>query len=119
MIIFQTIIFWKNFFNDSEENNISISEKSENNESYTSLLEFIIDTLKLNLSETLAKQKRIKLLKKIFGFISGMSYSNSLFTALINLLSDNPDYPNYKFSLKYSFIIFSILVLALFYLVCL
>ena len=32
-----------------------------------------------------------------------MSYSNSLFTALINLLSDNPKYPNYKFSLKILF----------------
>ena len=94
--------FLKIFFNDSENNNIPDSEESKF-EISSSLIDSVFVTLKLNLRETLTKKKRIKLLKKIFGFISGMSYSNSLFTALINLLSDNPKYPNYKFSLKILF----------------
>ena len=94
--------FLKIFFNDSENNNIPDSNESKF-EISNSLIDSVFVTLKLNLCETLTKKKRIKLLKKIFGFISGMSYSNSLFTALINLLSDNPKYPNYKFSLKILF----------------
>ena len=94
--------FLKIFFNDSENNNIPDSEESKF-EISSSLIDSVFVTLKLNLRESLTKKKRIKLLKKIFGFISGMSYSNSLFTALINLLSDNPKYPNYKFSLKILF----------------
>ena len=64
----------------------------------------------MNLSETLTKKKRKKLLKQIFDFINGMSYSNSLFTAFLNLLSERPGYPNYKFSLKIFFILFLIRV---------
>jgi hypothetical protein len=76
------------------------NEENEENEEKSSILGFIIDTLKLNLSETLAKKQRKKVLKAIFGSISGMSYSNSLFTILVNLVNAKPDAPNYKLSIK-------------------
>ena len=59
--------FLKIFFNDSDNNNIPISEESKF-EISSSLIDSVFVTLKLNLRETLTKKKRIKLLKKIFWF---------------------------------------------------
>ena len=60
----------------------------------------IIESLQLNVSKILEKKQRIRVLKKLFCFISGMSYCNSIFTSLINLLSEKPDSPNHKLGIK-------------------
>ena len=73
--------FLKKFFEDSS--NKAKSSPEEEEEDKSSIFEFIIDTLKLNVSETIAKKQRKKVLKTIFGIISGMSYCNSLFTILV------------------------------------
>ena len=61
----------------SEENDIYIYNINKKDDS--SLFEFIIESLELNISEILIKKKRIKILKTLFTCISGMSYCNSLF----------------------------------------
>ena len=92
--------FLTKFFEVSSDNDKLFPDVNEEKEEKSSILEFIIDTLKLNLSETLDKKQRKKVLKAIFGSISGMSYSNSLFTILVNLVNAKPDAPNYKLSIK-------------------
>ena len=82
----------------SEENDIYIYNINKKDDS--SLFEFIIESLELNISEILIKKKRIKILKTLFTFISGMSYCNSLFISLINFISEKPDSPNNKLGIQ-------------------
>ena len=45
-------------------------------------------------------------LKFFFGIISGMSYANSIFSVIVNFLSNENKIPNYKLGIKsllYSF----------------
>lgn len=78
-----------NYENDKEFENIneidkdSLKNLDENDTS--SILGFVVSILKLNLSETIPKDKKIKYLKIFFGILSGMSYANSIFTSLIIL----------------------------------
>lgn len=89
-----------NIYKDDDNNPL---DKKENEKDDSSIIGFIIESFKLNLSETISKNQRKKLLKQIFGFISGMFYCNSLFTALINLATENKKSPNFKISLKIFF----------------
>lgn len=64
----------------------------------------------INFSRLIAKKIRIKFLKILFGILSGMSYSNSLFTVIVNFIEKKEDQPNYKLGIKTLFIISLILV---------
>ena len=67
---------------------------------------FFEDT-KLNLAEIISKKSRKKFLKVCFGLISGLSYSNSFFTTLINFMEEDSYETNKKLSYKvvlYSFL---------------
>ena len=67
---------------------------------------FFEDT-ELNLAEIISKKSRKKFLKVCFGLISGLSYSNSFFTTLVNFMKDDSYEINKKLSYKvvlYSFL---------------
>ena len=67
---------------------------------------FFEDT-KLNLAEIIKKESRKKFLKVCFGLISGLSYSNSFFTTLVNFMNEDLNETNKKLAYKvvlYSFL---------------
>ena len=75
-----------------------------NNDSQTIPL---IEDTKLNLAEIIEKKSRKKFLKVCFGLISGLSYSNSFFTTLVNFMKEDSNETNKKLSYKvvlYSFL---------------
>ncbi len=89
------------FFNTIKEENNYLDENENKNEiDSSSILKTIINSLNLNLSETIAKKERIKCLKLFFSLISGMSYCASIFTASVNFINAKPDSPNYKLGIK-------------------
>ena len=89
------------FFNTIKEENNYLDENENKNEiDSSSTLKTIINSLNLNLSETIAKKERIKCLKLLFSLISGMSYCASIFTASVNFINAKPDSPNYKLGIK-------------------
>ena len=91
--------FMELFFDVNNDEDISFQGEDEDKDNF-SILKNVIDSLKLNLSETIAKKERIKVLKTLFSIISGMSYCNSLFTACVNFITAKPDSPNYKLGIK-------------------
>ena len=80
-----------------KNNKINSNDDSNENSSFFSIL---IENLSVDLNSIIIKKKRIKVLKMIFGFISGFSYGNSLFTSLVNLLESQRNSPNKKLAIK-------------------
>ena len=70
-----------NFLESLFGNNVN----DETNEK-ESVIGEIIDDFKFNISETISQESRKKIVKYIFGFISGMSYVNSIFSTIVNFL---------------------------------
>ena len=67
----------------------------------------LIEDIKFNLAEIIEKKSRKKFLKVCFGLISGLSYSNSFFTTLVNFMKEDSNETNKKLSYKvvlYSFL---------------
>ena len=98
---FLTKFIWikKNDINSNDQTNMISDNDSNDNSSFFAVL---MDNLSADLSTLIMKKKRKKVLKYIFGFISGLSYGNSLFTALINLLEYNNS-PNKVLAIKIVF----------------
>ena len=66
---------------------------------------FFEDT-EINIAEIISKKSRKKFFKICFGLISGLSYSNSFFTTLVNFIDEDSNEINKKLSYKvvlYSF----------------
>ena len=67
----------------------------------------LFEDTKFNLAEIIDKKSRKKFLKVCFGLISGLSYSNSFFTTLVNFMEEDSVETNKKLSYKvvlYSFL---------------
>ena len=74
------------FFNDTDKD-----DKDKN---------FVEKLLSINISKIIAQKERKKFFKIFFGIISGMSYANSIFTVIINFLTNKDGNPNYKLGIK-------------------
>ena len=97
--------FLKLFFETKDNNNV-LNENDNENDNDSSVLGVVIDSLKLNLNETIPKSERIKWIKRLFIILSGMSYCSSIFVASVNFINAKPDSPNYKLGLKIFFLNF-------------
>ena len=74
------------FFSDSNKDN---NDKT-----------FLEKLTTINISLIIAKNERKKFLKMFFGILSGMSYANSIFSVIVNFLSNENKSQNYKLGLK-------------------
>jgi hypothetical protein len=63
-----------------------------------------IDNNRLNVAELISKHSRITFLKKCFGYISGISYCNSIFSMLLDFMKDEKNKV-----LSYKVVLYSIL----------
>ena len=80
--------------------------KEDIEENDESLIGYAIENKKYIIPEIIPQIERKKFLKISFGIISGMSYSNSVFTILVNFMAEKPEKSNLKLSIKimlYSF----------------
>ena len=69
----------------NEEND----DKNEEKNALKDLIDIFKDETKLNIPELISKKSRIKFLKECFGIINGMSYCNSIFSILLDIMDDN------------------------------
>ena len=75
------------FENEKNEKNDDNDNNEEQNE-IIKLFNSFKDITNLNIAELISKKSRIKFLKECLGFISGMSYCNSIVSILLNFKND-------------------------------
>lgn len=97
--LFKEIIFFEKFYDYISDDKFILlffndTDKDDKHKNFVEKLTTI------NISKIIAQKERKKFFKSFFGFLSGMSYANSIFTIIINFLTNENRSPNYKLAIK-------------------